>query len=1079
MLDLQKAIARFGADAKAKLANPAATGEDEDQLRAPLERLFGDLAELCGFERGLLAAVGESSLRTLKTRPDYAVTLRNVLVGFVEVKKPGKGADPHSYKGHDKDQWEKLKSLPNLLYTDGNSFSVWQDGKLVGSIVSLQGDIKKSGDKLAAPQELLIRFDNFLRWEPIPPKSAKELADVSARLCRLLRDEVTEQLELKSPALTALAADWRKLLFPEADDPQFADGYAQAVTFGLLMARSNDIRLAGGLDHVGKLLSKTNSLIGSALRLLTDEVDNETALKTSLHALVRVLDAVNWYDISKGKSDTWLYFYEDFLAVYDNDLRKRTGSYYTPPEVVEPMIRLVDDALRQHFGRSAGLASTDVTVADPAVGTGTFILGVLRRIAADVEADQGAGAVPQAIESAISRLIAFEMQLGPFAVAQLRIYAELLQLIRRGPRTPLRMFVTDSLANPYEEIEQLGHWYAPIGESRRQANRIKIQEPITVVIGNPPYKEKAKGRGGWIEEGDTARGKAPPLNAWIPPADWGVGAHAKHLRNLYVYFWRWATWKVFDHDPENDAGIVCFITVAGFLNGPGFQKMRDYLRRTADCIWVIDCSPEGHQPDVPTRIFQGVQQPVCIVLVARSKKKAATAPAAVKYTVLPTGKREAKFAALARLKLESKTWQSCSTDWRSPFLPAATGNWASYPALDELFAYNGSGVMPGRTWVIAPDAESLRLRWRNLINSKPQDKQEKFVPHLNKGKLGDRHVDREVKKGLPGFSDNPTPIADERSDCLPPIQYGFRSFDRQWIIPDNRVLNRPNPELWRSHGEEQVYMTAPEDRSPTRGPAFTFSALVPDLHHYNGRGGRVFPLWCDAAATTPNMPPNLLSFLTTKYKTPVSAEDFLAYLAGVAANPAYTARFHTDLAQPGLRIPMTAQAKLFVQAVELGRCVIWLHTFGERFADAKADRPPGPPRVPRERAPRIPKDGAIPDDPDSMPDEIEYDESKRRLMIGKGFIDNVPAAVWNYEVSGKHVLTQWFSYRKRNRERPIIGDRRPPSKLGDIQPDHWLAEYTSELLNVLHVLTLLVEMEPAQASLLEAICEGPTLDYRG
>lgn len=73
-------------------------------------------------------------------------------------------------------------------------------------------------------------------------------------------------------------------------------------------------------------------------------------------------------------------------------------------------------------------------------------------------------------------------------------------------------------------------------------------------------------------------------------------------------------------------------------------------------------------------------------------------------------------------------------------------------------------------------------------------------------------------------------------------------------------------------------------------------------------------------------------------------------------------------------------------------------------------------------------------------------------------------------------MTQWFSYRKKNRERPIIGDRRPPSKLGDIQPDHWLSEYTTELLNVLHVLGSLVDLEPAQAALLEAICEGEPLD---
>ena len=97
--------------------------------------------------------------------------------------------------------------------------------------------------------------------------------------------------------------------------------------------------------------------------------------------------------------------------------------------------------------------------------------------------------------------------------------------------------------------------------------------------------------------------------------------------------------------------------------------------------------------------------------------------------------------------------------------------------------------------------------------------------------------------------------------------------------------------------------------------------------------------------------------------------------------------------------------------------------------------------------------------------------------FGKAMIEQVPVVVWNYEVSGKRVLTQWFSYRKMNRERPIIGDRRPPSALGDTQPDHWLAEYTTELLNVLHVLTLLVELEPNQSKHLEKICAGPLISF--
>jgi Type ISP C-terminal specificity domain len=255
----------------------------------------------------------------------------------------------------------------------------------------------------------------------------------------------------------------------------------------------------------------------------------------------------------------------------------------------------------------------------------------------------------------------------------------------------------------------------------------------------------------------------------------------------------------------------------------------------------------------------------------------------------------------------------------------------------------------------------------------------------------------------------------------------------------------------------------------------SFAALIPDLHHYNGRGGRVFPLWRDAAATEPNVPPKLLGFLEKKYKTPVAAADLLAYIAAVAAHPAYTARFQSDLAQPGLRIPLTASAKLFGKAAEIGRTIIWLHTFGERFVDAKNGRPAQPPRLAKEKAPRIPAGGAISQDLGARPDEILYDADKKRLLIGSGYIDNVPPRVWAYEVSGKQVLTQWFSYRKRNREKPPMGDRRPPSELCAIQAAGWLAEYTMELLNVLHVLGRLVELEEAQGELLEQICAGATI----
>lgn len=1073
--DLHSAISAFGADAKAKLSNVAAAGEPEDQLRAPLERLIEDLAELCGLPRGTVAAVGESSLADLKTRPDYAITAQNALIGFIEVKAPGKGADPRRFKDrHDKQQWEKLRSLPNLLYTDGNEFSLWRSGELAGPVARLNGYVETSGAALDAPPGLLGLFEDFITWNPLPPRDAKQLAEVSARLCRLLRDEVSEQLALGSLALTALADDWRKLLFPEASDEQFADGYAQAVTFGLLMARAREIELGAGLDQVARQLGRTNSLIGTALRILTDDAENQATLKTSLGTLTRVLDEVHWTAISKGDPDAWLYFYEDFLEVYDNKLRKQTGSYYTPPEVVGAMIRLVDEVLRDRFRLPAGLASPEVTVADPAVGTGTFMLGTLRRIAATVEANEGPGAVPAAIDDAVRRLVSFEIQLGPFAVAQLRILAELADLIGTdAPTAPLQMFVTDALGNPYEEQDWLPAIFGPIAKSRQQANEIKRREPITVVIGNPPYKEKAKGRGGWVESGNAV--EPAPLAQWMPPREWGIGRYARHLRNLYVYFWRWATWKVFDHHPEANTGIVCFITAAGFLGGPGFEKMRDYLRRTTDELWVINCSPEGHQPVVNTRIFEAVQQPVCIVLASRSPGTDGEVPATVRYRSLPAGHRREKFDVLSNLTLDADGWVECPTGWRAPFLPEGVGAWSTYPALEDLFVYNGSGVMPGRTWIIAPDAESLRRRWRTLIEAPPDQKEVLFHPHLRGGEPGDRHSRRVVAKGLPGYEPRPTPVADERSPVVPPVRYGFRSFDRQWIIPDNRLINQPNPTLWESHSERQVFLTAPSDKSPSAGPALTFTGLIPDVHHYNGRGGRVFPLWRDREAGIPNVPAALLAYLGRRYASTVGAEDLMAYIAAVAAHPAFTARFKADLAQPGLRVPITADGDVFAAAVEIGRTVVWLHAFGERFVDPENGRPAGPPRLAPGDAPRIPVDGAIQPDPAAMPDTVDYDAAERRLLVGRGYVEGVDRRVWEYEVSGKQVLRQWFSYRKANRERPIIGDRRQPSKLGEIQPDHWLAEYTTELINVLNVLGRLVDLEQPQADLLERICSARSI----
>ena len=1082
-------ISTFGAEAQKRLSS-LVSGRPEEQLRAPLEILIPGIAELCGLPAGSVLLIPETPMPELAIRPDFAVMRRrgraDELIGFIEIKAPGKGADPRRFTDpHDKEQWEKLKALPNLIYTDGNEFSVWHDGELQADegtpgVVRLSGDLHTAGTGLTAPRGLLNAFQSFLNWSPIPPRNARELARISARLCRLLRDETLDRLAAKDAQVAALRADWRQVLFPEADDEHFADGYAQAVVFGVLMARARGVKLSQGLDHAARDLRTTDSLIGTALGFLTA---NPGTLSTSLKTLARVLDAVDWAVISKGDEDAWLYFYEFFLETYDNKLRKLTGSYYTPPEVVRAMVRLTDDALRDptRFDLPGGLRADGVVVLDPAVGTGTYLLGILRHVAELVERDLGAGAVPGVVDDVSKRLIGFELQFGPFVVAQLRILSELVQLTRRND-IQSRLFITDTLSDPQETRTRLPSLFAPLTDSYEEANRIKGEEPITVVIGNPPYKEKAKGRGGWVEQGRP--GEAPLMDAWgkNTPPEWNAGPHLKHLKNLYAYFWRWATWKVFGDPPAEGEepradrrGIICFITVAGFLNGPGFQKMRADLRRDADEIWVIDCTPEGFRPPVNTRIFQGVKHSVCIVMAARATEEGTASPAIVRYRRLPMGRRELKFDALSVVGLEDGGWEDCPSSGRAPFLPAASGVWGSSAPIDDLFLWDKSGVLPGRTWVIAPDSDSLRTRWRILRDETNAARKEVlFHPTLRDGELADRHTGKVVKDGLHGHEFRNYTVAADKGEAVTPVRYAFRSFDRQWIIPDNRLLLSARRKLWEIQAPSQVYATALTQTSPQNGPAVTLSGLTCDQDHYNNRGGRVFPLWADAAATQPNLRPALLSRLTRDLGVPVTAPDLLAYVAAVTANPAYTARFQDDLVQPGLRIPLTGRADLYREAVDLGRQVVWLHTYGDRFVDAAAARPAGPPRAPG--GPTIPAGGAIPSDPAKFPNDLRYDATAQRLYVGEGFIDNVPQAVRDYEVSGRNVLDQWFSYRRKDRSRPIIGDRRPPSPLDSVQPERWPFSYTEDLLNLLHVLRMLTELEPAQADLLERICTGPLID---
>jgi hypothetical protein len=297
------------------------------------------------------------------------------------------------------------------------------------------------------------------------------------------------------------------------------------------------------------------------------------------------------------------------------------------------------------------------------------------------------------------------------------------------------------------------------------------------------------------------------------------------------------------------------------------------------------------------------------------------------------------------------------------------------------------------------------------------------------------------------------------------IRISLRSFDRQWLIADNRVLDYPRPDLWASLQAGQIFLNQQSSHEIDSGPAVVATHLVPDTDHFNGRGGRVLPLLHPDGS--PNVPHGLLAYLAeATNQDRVAAADLAAYVVAVAGHDAFTQRFAEELLTPGVRVPLTRDGALWARAVALGREVLWASTYGDRCADPALGRPAGDVRYPGgdERQVRY-----LTPIGSRVPERLAYDEATRTLHVGAGSFAPVPDVVWAYDVGGMKVVNKWFGYRK------AAPSSKRTSPLDDIHAERWPHEWTRELVDLLSVLRRLTDLEPAQGELLGEILAGPVI----
>ena len=940
-------------------ANPA---QAEDQLKGPTQVLLETVGQIFSLD---VVARTEASAADFGARPDIGVTVDGLLTGHIELKATGKGANPARFTDeHDKAQWAKLSDHPNLVYTDGDEWTLFHKGERSGPWIKLSGSVLTDGATAVSPPDahaVESMFREFLRWQPVVPTSPRALAEMLAPLCRLLRGTALDAVSVPDSALSELAREWRDYLFPDADDQQFADAYAQTVTYALLLARfegESDLR-----SKAADALDARHGLLAQVLRILADpQARSEVEIPVSL--LERSIAAIDLAAVarrSKG-ADPWLYFYEDFLAAYDAKLRKNRGVYYTPTEVVGVQVRFVAQLLEERFEKSLTYADDGVTLLDPACGTGTYLLSAISYALDQVRERFGDGAVGGRATIAAQNSHGFEILIGPYAVAHLRAAQQILDAQGSLPSDGVHVYLTDTLDNPFKQPDyqqRLTLTHRKLTEEHVRANKIKATTPILVCLGNPPYyrqtigagEEGVERQGGWVRNGtppdptlDITVGASKGADGkWLqgkvikdtgtpgiledflrPAIECGNGGHLKNLYNLYVYFWRWALWKVFDSTEKG--GIVSFITASSYLRGPGFVGMRQKMRQEFDDLWLIDLEGEGRGARRSENVFD-IQTPVVIAIGVRAGVADPATPARVHYARV-AGAREVKLSQLAGLEqLEDLVWKDCYTGWIKPFLPEGEGDFFDWPALTDLFPWQHSGAQFKRKWPISPNRATLIRRWKAFADADGATRQRLFF------ETRDRKVTKPYRDFFSG-EQLPTLASLPVGAPHPAIQrYSYRSLDREWAIADPRVADFPRPDLWRINGPKQVFMTSLLTGLLGEGPAAIVAASVPDLDHFRGSYGakHAIPLWLDAAGTVPNVTSGLLTALETALGEPISSETLFAYCYGILSAPSYTSRFADELTEPGPHIPISSERERLVDMAELGRLLIWFHTFGDRF----------------------------------------------------------------------------------------------------------------------------------------------------
>ncbi len=963
--------------------------------------------------------------KTEAGNPDFRIwDGTNHITGYIEAKAPF--VTNLDYIEGTEQIERYFSTFPNVILTNFYEFRLYRDGqRVVQAMIGRPVIAKKlqSTPPLENIEKFKELFDLFFSFSLPKVQTPRTLAIELAKRTRFLRDEVIA-VELEENGgkgyrqINGFYEAFKKYLLANLTEKQFADLYAQTLTYGLFAART---RVPQGREEFNrevafKYIPQTIGILRDVFRFISLE-DPPKSLQIIVDDIAEILNvaAVNkilheYHRTGKGR-DPIIHFYETFLATYDPDVRERRGVYYTPEAVVGYIVRSIHSVLKSHFSLADGLASEEVKLLDPAGGTLTFPAEAIRVASDEFKENYGTGGLHRWIQKHIlANFHSFELMMAPYTIGHLKIgfiFDELGYKMADDER--FKLYLTNTLE--MEDIEQIAiPGISSLSEESRMAGKVKKEQPVLVILGNPPYSGHSANINEWTER--LLKEDIDGTQSYYQVDNKPLGEkNPKWLQDDYVKFLRFAQWKI----QTSGHGIVGMITNHSYLDNPTFRGMRQSLMKTFDEIYILDLhgntlkkeiTPEGEKDE---NVFD-IRQGVAIVLFIRNKRQKKSD---VYHTDL-YGLRSEKYEWLDRHDFSKNNYTKIQP--QSPYYffvkrdTEKIKRYLEWKKINEIFPVNSVGIVTARDKLTIQYIK--HEMWTTVLNFSGMDTELARQAY----DLGADARDWKVAFAQKDLKES-GPDRDKIQEIL------YRPFDVRYTYYTGKSSGfqcRPRPEVmrhllkknnialifgrqvkasreWRHCFISNLIIESTLISNRTSEISYICPLFIyPDKEKKQRSGSTMMMVFdeTESYGKKPNISPIVFEKLESAFGKRPTPEDIFYYIYAIFYSNVYRETYTEFLKIDFPRVPFTADYELFQKMSELGKELAELHLLKNPALHRLIAKYQG-----RGANDRIEK--------------VSYDENEERVYINKEkYFEGIAPQVWDYQIGGYQVLHKYLKDRK-------------------------------------------------------------------